>query len=96
MPPAISDAAVKAMLKREESLFTQRNPNSKRLSEEAARNWLKGVPMHWMVDWGTPFPLFIDRASGVDVVDADGNTWDFNLEVKSENSYEITDGAPRQ
>ena len=28
-------------------------------------------------------------------VDADGTTWDFNLEVKSENSYEITDGAPR-
>lgn len=27
--------------------------------------------------------------------DADGNTWDFNLVVKSENSYEITDGAPR-
>ncbi len=80
MLPAISDAAVKAMLKREEALFTQRNPNSKRLSEEAARNWLKGVPMHWMVDWGTPFPLFIDRASGVDVVDADGNTYvDFCL-----------------
>ncbi|MCE9623672.1 MAG: DUF4333 domain-containing protein [Actinomycetia bacterium] len=29
-------------------------------------------------------------------VDADGLTWDFNLTVKSENSYEITDGAPRQ
>ena len=28
-------------------------------------------------------------------VDADGATWDFNLTVKSENSYEITDGAPR-
>ncbi len=28
-------------------------------------------------------------------VDADGLTWDFNLTVKSENSYEITDGAPQ-
>lgn len=28
-------------------------------------------------------------------VDADGTTWDFNLIVKSENSYEITDGQPR-
>ncbi len=28
-------------------------------------------------------------------VDADGATWDFNLTVKSANSYEITDGAPR-
>ena len=80
MPRTIPDAAIKAMLKREEVLFIQRNSNSRRLSEEAARNWLKGVPMHWMVDWGTPFPLFIDRAQGVDVIDADGNTYvDFCL-----------------
>ena len=80
MPRTIPEHAIKAMLSREEALFTQRNPTSKQLSENAARNWLKGVPMHWMVDWGTPFPLFIDRASGVDVVDADGNTYvDFCL-----------------
>lgn len=28
-------------------------------------------------------------------VAADGKTWDFNLTIKSANSYEITDGAPR-
>ena len=28
-------------------------------------------------------------------VDADGATWDFDLEVKSENSYEIVGGQPR-
>ena len=32
------------------------------LKREAAQNWLRGVPMHWMVDWGTPFPLFVNRA----------------------------------
>jgi glutamate-1-semialdehyde 2,1-aminomutase len=36
--------------------------------------------MHWMVDWGTPFPLFIAKASGVDLTDADGNSYvDFCL-----------------
>ena len=36
--------------------------------------------MHWMVDWGTPFPLFVAKAQGVDVTDADGNTYiDFCL-----------------
>ena len=69
------EASITAMLAREEALFIQRNPNSKRLSEDAAKNWLKGVPMHWMVDWGTPFPLFVSRAQGVDVTDADGNTY---------------------
>ena len=76
----IPEAAIKAMLAREETLFTQRNPISKRLSDEAARNWLNGVPMHWMVDWGTPFPLFVAKAQGVDVTDADGNAYaDFCL-----------------
>ena len=76
----IPEAAIKAMLAREEALFTQRNPNSKRLSEDARQNWLKGVPMHWMVEWGTPFPLFVTTAQGVDVTDADGNAYvDFCL-----------------
>ena len=76
----IPETAIKAMLAREEALFTQRSPMSKRLSEEAAPYWLKGVPMHWMVDWGTPFPLFVTSARGVDVTDADGNSYvDFCL-----------------
>jgi glutamate-1-semialdehyde 2,1-aminomutase len=68
------------MLGREKALFTQRNPNSHALSEKAARNWLRGVPMHWMVDWGTPFPLFIEKAQGVDLTDVDGHGYvDFCL-----------------
>lgn len=80
MTSPLSDVAVSAMLRREKSLFLQRNPKSKALSDKAAQNWLRGVPMHWMVDWGTPFPLFVNRASGVDLTDADGNTYiDFCL-----------------
>ena len=80
MKTAISEASIKAMLTREKALFIQRNPKSKGHSDNAARNWLRGVPMHWMVDWGTPFPLFIEKAQGVDLTDADGNTYiDFCL-----------------
>ena len=80
MKTAISEAKVLAMLTREKALFIQRNPKSKGHSENAARNWLGGVPMHWMVDWGTPFPLFIEKAQGVDLTDADGNSYiDFCL-----------------
>jgi glutamate-1-semialdehyde 2,1-aminomutase len=68
------------MLAREKSLFLQRNPKSKALAGKAAENWLRGVPMHWMVDWGTPFPLFVNQANGVDITDADGNSYiDFCL-----------------
>ena len=76
----VPEASITAMLAREEALFIQRNPMSKRLGADAAKNWLKGVPMHWMVDWGMPFPLFVSKAQGVDVTDADGNTYiDFCL-----------------
>ncbi len=80
MRSPIPDIAIAAMLTREKSLFQQRNPNSKALASKAAENWLRGVPMHWMVDWGTPFPLFVNRASGVDITDADGHSYiDFCL-----------------
>src|SRR5262245_37859189 len=77
---AIADASVEAMLDRERKLFTKRNPASETLSGQASQHWLRGVPMHWMVDWGTPFPLFIEKATGVDLTDADGNSYvDFCL-----------------
>ena len=80
MPKTVPETAIEAMLARENAIFTRRNPNSKRLSDETAKNWLRGVPMHWMVDWGTPFPLFVAKANGVDVTDADGNAYiDFCL-----------------
>jgi glutamate-1-semialdehyde 2,1-aminomutase len=68
------------MLDREEALFVQRNPKSKNISERTSRHWLRGVPMHWMVDWDTPFPLFINEARGVTLTDADGHKYaDFCL-----------------
>lgn len=80
MTRQIPDAAIRSMLAREDALFRQRNPASQRLSEQAQKHWLRGVPMHWMVDWGTPFPLFVMSAQGVDVTDADGNRYvDFCL-----------------
>jgi glutamate-1-semialdehyde 2,1-aminomutase len=80
MPQTIAAASVEAMLAREKALFVQRNPNSAALAGKTAENWLRGVPMHWMVDWGTPFPLFIASARGIDLIDADGNTYlDFCL-----------------
>jgi glutamate-1-semialdehyde 2,1-aminomutase len=80
MRVTVSEKAVVELLAREKSAFSRRNPKSMALSEQAQRNWLRGVPMHWMVDWGTPFNLFINTAQGVDLTDADGNHYvDFCL-----------------
>jgi glutamate-1-semialdehyde 2,1-aminomutase len=76
----ISDDAVVSMLARERAMYIQRNPNSRQLAEQSRRHWLMGVPMFWMIDWDTPFPLFIRKASGVDLIDADDNAYvDFCL-----------------
>lgn len=78
--PAPSDEAVAAMLAREEALYAQRNPASSELAAASAGQWLRGVPMHWMVDWGLPFPLFVATARGNRLTDADGNGYvDFCL-----------------
>lgn len=83
MPSPRSDipaARVEAMLAGERERFARRNPKSRELADAADKHWLRGVPMHWMVDWGTPFPLFVAEAEGVDVEDADGNDYvDFCL-----------------
>ena len=80
MKPLNTDSAIKAMLERERKLYVQRNPKSQALSVQASAHWLRGVPLHWMVDWGLPFPLFIKEAQGITLKDADGNTYaDFCL-----------------
>lgn len=68
------------MLERERETYRARTPRSEELSRQTAAHWLNGVPMHWMVDWGTPYPLFVKEAQGVTLTDADGRRYvDFCL-----------------
>lgn len=69
-----------ALLERERRLYIERHPRSAALAADARRHWPGGVPLHWMADWGTPFPLAVAEASGATLVDADGNEYtDFCL-----------------
>jgi len=63
-----------AFLARERALYTSRNPASQALAARASAHLLFGVPLHWMNDWGTPFALHVDHASGAQVTDVDGHT----------------------
>lgn len=71
---------VSALVEAERTLFAERNPVSRAMAERAGRNWFHGVPMVWMKDWGTPFPLFVREARGASLLDVDGNAYnDFCL-----------------
>ena len=71
-PPVISDAQLEAFTAAERERFVAANPRSLALGAGAREHFLFGVPMHWMRDWPTPTPLFIDSAAGAGLVSADG------------------------
>jgi len=71
MPATISRARLKALLAQEDGLFIKNHPKSKELFERAKASLLNGVPMNWMVRWASPFPVFVESASGAHFVDVD-------------------------
>ena len=56
----------------ERERFSALHPTSHLLAKQAAQHFLYGVPMHWMNDWGTPVPLFVESANGAHFTCADG------------------------
>ena len=60
--------------------FRAAHPRSAELYERARHSLLDGVPMNWMVEWASPFPLFVDEASGARFRCVDGHEYvDFCL-----------------
>ena len=59
------------MIKAERERFLALHPCSIALSKKANQHFLYGVPMHWMSDWGTPVPLFVEHANGAHFTCAD-------------------------
>jgi len=69
----ISRARLAALHAREAQLYRERHPRCAALAQQADRHFLYGVPLHWMSDWGTPTPLFVQRAQGASITCADGH-----------------------
>lgn len=61
-----------SLLKNEFQRYLKLHPASYELGKKACQHFLYGVPMHWMNDWGTPAPLFVQQARGAHFTCADG------------------------
>ena len=48
----------------ERESFARAHPRSAQLHAQAKESLLDGVPMNWMNEWASPFPLFVEAASG--------------------------------
>jgi glutamate-1-semialdehyde 2,1-aminomutase len=60
--------------------FARAHPRSGKLHEQAKASLVDGVPMNWMNEWASPFPLFVDQASGASFRCVDGHDYvDFCL-----------------
>lgn len=72
----ISAASVEKMIAAERVRFADSRPASAEQARRARAHWHRGVPFHWMLDWGTPFPLFVREATGARLWDLDGEAFD--------------------
>ena len=69
--PAERIAALRA---REAEIFAKARPKAARTLAGGIDGFYGGVPMHWMNDWPTPFPILVEKARGASITDVDGNT----------------------
>jgi glutamate-1-semialdehyde 2,1-aminomutase len=60
------------VIETERERYLALHPQSVAQAARASQHFLYGVPMHWMSDWGTPVPLFVERANGAHFTCADG------------------------
>ena len=60
----------------EHAAYARSRPRTIAALDGGAGVFLDGVPMHWMKDWPTPFPLVVDRAEGATLTDIDGHVLD--------------------
>ena len=72
----IAGSAIETMIAAEVERFAKAKPASAECARRAAKHWHRGVPFHWMLDWGTPFPLFVKEAKGAHLWDVDGQAFD--------------------
>ena len=72
----IGAARIAELHETEATAFRKARPKSEAKAGNGIAGFLGGVPMHWMNDWPTPFPILVDSAKGASIIDIDGNRLD--------------------
>ncbi len=68
----VSLARIRKLRATEAATFRAARPKSAAAFGKGIAGFFGGVPMHWMNDWPTPFPIVVDRARGATILDIDG------------------------
>ncbi|HLQ48894.1 MAG TPA: aminotransferase class III-fold pyridoxal phosphate-dependent enzyme, partial [Candidatus Dormibacteraeota bacterium] len=76
----VDRARLTRLMAEESDRFRSAHPRSAELFGQAKHSLLDGVPMNWMSEWASPYPLFVDTASGASFRCVDGHDYvDFCL-----------------
>jgi glutamate-1-semialdehyde 2,1-aminomutase len=69
----VAPQRIDALLHSERETYVRRRPLSAAMAASGSAHMLFGVPLHWMNDWSTPFPMRVSHAQGARLVDIDDN-----------------------
>jgi glutamate-1-semialdehyde 2,1-aminomutase len=75
MADALDRDRLPDLIEREALRFAESHPRSRELFERGEEALLAGVPMPWMTEWASPFPVFAATAVGARFTDVDGNEY---------------------
>jgi glutamate-1-semialdehyde 2,1-aminomutase len=67
----VSTTRIADLRESEGEAFRKARPKSAARVGNGLPGFFGGVPMHWMNDWPTPFPIIVDRARGASILDID-------------------------
>ena len=56
-------------------VFAAAHPASQALARQSS-GWHDGVAFHWMRDWASPFPIYVNNAKAAVLTDVDGHAYD--------------------
>ena len=76
MVGGIDARRIAALRADETEIFCSARPKSQARTGNGIAGFFGGVPMHWMTDWPTPFPILVESARGATITDVDGNRLD--------------------
>ena len=68
----IGRARLASFVQKETCEFVAAHPRSQ-AAAAGAQGFYAGVPMHWMLDWPSPFPLAVAEARGARLQTIDGD-----------------------
>jgi len=63
---------LRQLAEREARRFARARPRTRAALDKGAGAFVGRVPLHWMADWPTPFPIVVAEAQGARLTDLDG------------------------